>query len=81
MYTESDSTSSDRSEVPASQSNSQRISARELHGYVWGIMTVSIAFAISSPIACWRVSQSEQFRTDRSHVKSVTIPMSGSTRN
>jgi hypothetical protein len=81
MYTESDSTSSDRSEVPTSQSNYQRISARELHGYVWGIMTVFIAFAISYPIACWRVSQSEQFRIDRSHVKSVTILTSTSARN
>jgi hypothetical protein len=34
---------------------------------------VFIAFAVSYPIACWRVSQSEQFRADRSHVKSLTI--------
>jgi hypothetical protein len=73
MYPESDSASLDRSEVLANHSNSQRISARELHGYVWGIMTVFIAFAVSYPIACWRVSQSEQFRADRSHVKSLTI--------
>jgi hypothetical protein len=81
MYTESDSTSSERTQIPASQSNSQRISARELHGYVWGIMTVFIAFAVSYPIACWRVSQSEQFRADRSHVKSLTILTSTSARN
>jgi hypothetical protein len=81
MYPESDSTSSDRSAVPSSQSNSQRISARELHGYVWGIMIVFIAFAVSYPIACWRVSQSEQFRADRSHVKSLTIPIIDTTRN
>jgi hypothetical protein len=81
MYTESDSTSLDRSEVLASRSNSQRISARELHGYVWGIMTVFIAFAISYPIACWRVSQSEQFRAHQSHVKSLTISIDESARN
>ncbi len=75
------STAADRTQIPASQSNFQRISARELHGYVWGIMTVFIAFAISSPIACWRVSQSEQFRTDRSHVKSLTMLTSESVRN
>jgi hypothetical protein len=81
MYPESDSVSLDRSEVLANHSNSQRISARELHGYVWGMMTVFTAFALSYPIACWRVSQSEPFRTHQSHVKSVKILTSESARN
>jgi hypothetical protein len=81
MYPESDSASLDRSEVLANHSNSQRISARELHGYVWGIMTVFIAFAVSYPIACWRVSQSEPFRTHQSHVKSMEISLGEPDRN
>jgi hypothetical protein len=81
MYPKSDSASLDRSEVLANHSNSQRISARELHGYVWGLMTVFIAFAISYPIACWRVSQSEPFRTHQSHVKSVQISIGKLDRN
>ncbi len=72
MYIDSDSTDSDNFEVPVSQFNSQRISARELHRYVWGMMTILATFAISCPIACWRVSQSEQFRSYQSHVKSLT---------
>jgi hypothetical protein len=81
MYPESDSASLDRSEVLANHSNSQRISARELHGYVWGIMTVFIAFAVSYPIACWRVSQSEPFRIHQSHVKSMEISLGEPDRN
>jgi hypothetical protein len=92
MLSDSDSTSADFTDVPTSDFHSgfigvpatefhpQRISARELHRYVWGLMAIFSAFAISYPIACWRVSQSEQFRPDRSHVKSVAIPMSGSAR-
>jgi hypothetical protein len=90
MLSDSDSTSSGFTGVPTSEFHSeftgvpatefhpQRISARELHRHVWGLMAVFSAFAISYPIACWRVSQSEQFRPHRSHVKSLTIPMSGS---
>lgn len=55
-----------------SQSNSQRISARELHRYVWGLTILFAVFAISYPIACWRVSQSAKFRLDRSHLKSLS---------
>jgi hypothetical protein len=69
---------SDFTGVPATEFHPRRISARELHRYVWGLMAVVSAFAISYPIACWRVSQSEQFRPYRSHVKPVAIPMSGS---
>ena len=79
MLSDSDSTSSGFTDVPATEIHRHRISARELHRYVWGLMAVFSAFAISYPIACWRVSQSEQFRPDRSHVKSLTTPMSGST--
>jgi hypothetical protein len=81
MFSDSDSTASGFTGVPTTQFHPHRISARELHRYVWGLMAVFSAFAISCPIACWRVSQSEQFRADRSHVKSLTIPMSGSARN
>ena len=55
-----------------SQSNSQRISARELHRYVWGLTILFAAVAISYPIACWRVSQSAKFRPHQSHLKSVS---------
>lgn len=79
MFTDSDSTSSGFTGVPATAFHPHRISARELHRYVWGLMAVFSAFAISYPIACWRVSQSEQFRPHRSHVKSITIPMRVST--
>jgi hypothetical protein len=81
MFSDSDSTTSAFTGVPATQFHPNRISAQELHRYVWGLMGLFAAVAISFPIACWRVSQSEQFRADRSHVKSVTIPMSGSTKN
>lgn len=81
MFSDSDSTSSGFTGVPATQFHPNRISAQELHRYVWGLMGLFAAVAISCPIACWRVSQSEQFRADRSHVKSLTIPMSGSARN
>ncbi len=80
MISDSDSTASGFTSVPATQFSPQRTSARELHRYVWGLMAVFSAFAISYPIACWRVSQSEQFRFDRSHVKSLPIPMSGSAK-
>ena len=69
----------DFTDVPATEFHLDRISARELHRYVWGLMAVLSTFAISYPIACWRVSQSEQFRP-HGHVKSWTIPISGSTK-
>jgi hypothetical protein len=81
MNIDSDSTVLDNIQSPANQSNVQRISARELHRYVWGLMAVFSAFAISYPIACWRVSQSEQFRADRSHVKSLPITIGTPTKN
>jgi hypothetical protein len=80
MFSDSDSTSSAFTGVPVTKFHPHRISARELHRYVWGLMAVFSAFAISYPIACWRVSQSEQFRPYRSHVKSVPIPISGTAR-
>jgi hypothetical protein len=52
--------------------NIQRISAQELHKYVWGLMTIFAAFAVTYPIACWRVSQSEQFRPYQAHIKPLT---------
>jgi hypothetical protein len=70
----------DFTDVPATEFHPRRISARDLHRYVWGLMAVLSAFAISYPIACWRVSQSAQFRPYGSHVKSLPIPMSGSAR-
>ena len=81
MLGDSNSTSSRFTDVPATKFHPHRISARELHRYVWGLMAVFSAFALSYPIACWRVSQSEQFRPHRSHVKSVPIPPSGSAGN
>jgi len=72
----SQSTNTTRSEHLESslaiQSNSQRISARELHRYVWGLTILFAVFAISYPIACWRVSQSAKFRPHQSHLKSVS---------
>jgi hypothetical protein len=81
MFSDSDSTSSRFTDVPATKFHPHRISARDLHRYVWGLMAVFSAFAISYPIACWRVSQSEQFRPHQSHVKSLPIPPNGSVGN
>ncbi|WP_310487028.1 hypothetical protein [Chamaesiphon sp. VAR_69_metabat_338] len=80
MFSDSDSTASGFTGVPATEFHPQRISARELHRYVWGLMAVFSAFAISYPIACWRVSQSEQFRPHQSHVKSLATPIRVSAR-
>ncbi len=80
MLSDSDSTSFDFTDIPATGFHPHRISARELHRYVWGLMAVFSAFAISYPIACWRVSQSEQFRPYGSHVKSLATPIKVSAR-
>jgi hypothetical protein len=80
MLTDSDSTFLSFTDVPATEFHPHRISCRELHRYVWGLMAVFSAFVISYPIACWRVSQSEQFRPYRSHVKSLMLPVSGSNK-
>jgi hypothetical protein len=79
MLKDSDSTSVGSTNVPGTACHPQRISARDLHRYVWGLMAVFSAFAISFPIALWRVSQSDRFRPYGSHVKSLTLPMSGTT--
>jgi hypothetical protein len=52
---------------------SGRISARELHKYVVGLVGVFGLFIITYPIAIHRVAQTEKFAPDRSHLKSLTL--------
>jgi hypothetical protein len=52
--------------------SSTRISARELHKYVVGLVSVLILFWITYPIAMSRVSQKEKFAPYQSHLKSLT---------
>jgi hypothetical protein len=52
--------------------SSTRISARELHKYVVGLVGVLMLFLITYPIAMSRVSQKEKFAPYQSHLKSLT---------
>jgi hypothetical protein len=49
----------------------RRITARELHKYVWGMVGVFLLAGVTFPIAMWRVSQSEKFSPYQSHLKPV----------
>ncbi len=49
---------------------STRISARELHKYVSGLIGVFLLFSITYPLAMIRVSSQPKFAAYRSHIKS-----------
>jgi hypothetical protein len=49
-----------------------RISARELHKYVVGLVGVFILCIITYPIAIYRVTQQGKVGSSRSHVRSLT---------
>lgn len=51
----------------------QRISARELHKYVVGLVGVFVLIVTSYPIAMSRVTQSGKFAAHKSHLKSLTV--------
>ena len=46
-----------------------RISARELHKYVMGLVGILTLCVVTYPIAIYRVTQQEKFGTSRSHVR------------
>ena len=50
-----------------------RISARELHKYVIGLVGVFALAVITYPIAMTRVAQKEKFAPYKSHLKSLTL--------
>jgi hypothetical protein len=50
-----------------------RVSARELHKYVMGLVSVFVLMLITYPIAIERVTQQGKFATERSHVKSLSL--------
>jgi hypothetical protein len=49
-----------------------RISARELHKYVVGLVGMFMLCLVTYPIAIYRVTQQEKFASSRSHLKSLT---------
>lgn len=49
------------------------IPAKQLHGYVFGLLGVFLLFAISLPIACLRVKQDKKFAKYDSHIRSLTV--------
>lgn len=49
------------------------IPAKQLHGYVFGLLGVFLLFAISLPIACLRVKQDKKFVKYDSHIRSLTV--------
>lgn len=49
-----------------------RISARELHKYVMGLIAIFMLFIITYPIAIHRVAQKQKFTAYKSHLKSLT---------
>jgi hypothetical protein len=50
-----------------------RVSARELHKYVMGLVSIFILMLITYPIAIDRVTQQGKFAAGRSHVKSLSL--------
>jgi hypothetical protein len=56
--------------VPIEKGN--RISARELHKYVMGLVCVLTLCVVTYPIAIYRVTQQEKFGSSRSHVRSLS---------
>jgi K+-transporting ATPase A subunit len=52
---------------------SNMITARELHKYVLVLLVIPLLFAITFPIACMRVSKDKKFANFQFHVKSLTI--------
>jgi hypothetical protein len=71
-----DFTSNSNSNSSKSQSlvhiDQNRISARELHKYVVGLVGTFMLCLFTYPIAIHRVSQQEKFAPYRSHLKSLT---------
>ncbi|WP_310485858.1 hypothetical protein [Chamaesiphon sp. VAR_48_metabat_403] len=53
--------------------NPVRISARELHKYVVGLVGIFALVVITYPIAMSRVTQKEKFAPYQSHLKSLTL--------
>jgi hypothetical protein len=49
-----------------------RISARELHKYVMGLVGILTLFVVTYPIAIYRVTQQEKFGSSRSHLRSLS---------
>jgi len=49
----------------------RKVSSRKMHDIVWILVGVFGLFAISFPLAMWRVSNMEKFQG--SHVKSLVV--------
>jgi hypothetical protein len=60
-------------DLQATVDKPSRISARELHKYVWGLVGVLLLAIVTYPIAMNRVSQTEKFAPYQSHLKSLTL--------
>jgi hypothetical protein len=56
--------------VPPQKGN--RISARELHKYVMGLVGILTLCVVTYPIAIYRVTQYEKFGSSRSHLRSLS---------
>jgi hypothetical protein len=50
-----------------------RVSARELHKYVMGLVGVFVLILITYPMAIDRVTQQGKFAIGRSHLKSLSL--------
>ncbi len=62
-----------KSRDTVNSSTSVRISARELHKYVLGLIGIFMLVVITYPIAMSRVAQKEKFAPYNSHLKSLTL--------
>ena len=49
-----------------------RVSAKELHKYVMGLVGILTLCVVTYPIAIYRVTQQEKFGSSRSHVRSLS---------
>jgi hypothetical protein len=49
-----------------------RVSAKELHKYVMGLVGILTLCVVTYPIAIYRVTQQEKFASSRSHVRSLS---------
>ncbi|OKH54936.1 hypothetical protein NIES2101_05050 [Calothrix sp. HK-06] len=47
--------------------------AKKMHGYVFGLLGVFLLFAISLPVACFRVKENKKFAKYDSHIRSLTM--------
>jgi hypothetical protein len=65
-------TTPDSQQAAAPQTNrSSRISAQELHKYVWGLVGVFMAIVITYPMAMDRVSKQGKMIPYQSHLRSL----------